>query len=182
MSRNATWNLAKLRQHAGDLVLLTGIDVAISYELDTQTSARVTFFLREDGRFAPCVCERGPVRTLVELLNVYAGTVKPTQRLGDAVAGPHGPPSRDARRIDPARRGVHRGVLLSPPPGGAGCGCTAPGSFLANGNATSRGRVGQTPRGSLSERRCDDDNRYPGVAGGWTAAESHARVPRGRSP
>jgi hypothetical protein len=178
MSRNVTWNLTKLRQHAGDLVLLTGMDVAISYELDAQTSARVTFFLRENGRFAPCVSERGPVRTLVELLNVYAGTVKPTQRLGDAVAGPHGPPSRHARRTDPARRGVHRGVLLSPPPGGAGCGHTAPGPFLANISATVRACLDQAPCGSLSERRCGDDNRHPGVLAGLDGRRASCpRVP-----
>jgi len=180
MSRNATWNLAKLRQHAGELVLLTGSDVALSYELDTLSRARVTFFLPENGDFTPCASESGPVRTLVKLLNVYAGTVKPTQRLGDAVAGPHGPPSRFPRRIDPARRGVHRSVLLSPPPGGAGCGHSAPGRFLSEtGHAhedepTDKGRYG-----AVANRRYEDPRMDLGAASGWKAVEYHARSPLG---
>ena len=180
MSRNATWNLAKLRQHTGELVLLTGSDVAVSYELDNLSRACVTFFLPENGHFTPCASENGPVRTLVKLLNVFAGTVKPTQRLGGATAGPHGPPSRFPRMIDPARRGVHRSVLLSPPPGGAGCGHSAPGRFLSEtghvhgGEPTHKGRYG-----AVANRRYEDPRMDLGAAGGWKAVESCARSPLG---
>jgi hypothetical protein len=180
MSRNATWNLAKLRQHTGELVLLTGSDVAVSYELDTLSRACVTFFLPENGHFTPCASESGPVRTLVRLLNVFAGTVEPTQRLGGAVAGPHGPPSRFPRRIDPARRGVHRSVLLSPPPGGAGCGHTAPGRFLKDA-ADTRGAeaASRAHCGGIASRRYEDPRMDLGAVSGWKAVESYARSPLG---
>jgi hypothetical protein len=180
MNRKATWDLAKLRQHTGELVLLTGSDVAVGYELDTLNGARVTFFLPENGHFRPCASESGPVRTLVKLLNMFAGTVEPTQRLGGIVAGPHGPPSRFPRRIDPARRGVHRSVLLSPPPGGAGCGHSAPGRFLSQTGHVQGGEPGDTGHyGAVANHRYVRPRTDLGAAGGWKAVGSYARSPLG---
>ena len=92
METNRKWNLAMLRSHAGERLLLGSGGVAITYALCGADRVRVSFFIYEEGRLRHCLTDRGTVQTLLKLLRRHARTGR----------GVRGPPLTAPRQTSPA--------------------------------------------------------------------------------
>ena len=128
MNANDTWDLTKLRRHAGQRLLLGAGGVAIIYTLHPAGRVRVTFFVYENGHFQPRATETATAQALLDVLRRYASTGE-NVRGRRAATIPRREPTSPATRERPAptrrlhlpndrtlRQEMSRDTGPSPPP------------------------------------------------------------------
>lgn len=104
MDANDTWDLTRLRRHAGKRLLLGNGGVAIIYTLRSAGRVRVTFFVYQNGDSQPRATETGTAQALLDVLRRYASTGKNVRRRRVAAVSRYEPTSPAPRKRSASTR------------------------------------------------------------------------------